>query len=107
MASSTGSSASASRAASRGAGSCAWSPAGPAAACARSSASTCLEFGLSLSVQPTANRRPPMMKNGIFGRPGTRPKTSTIAPAISGALRWSRICVETVVPRLFSCPRSA
>ena len=45
-----------------------------------------------------------MTKNGSLGRPGTRPKAMTITPATSGALRWSRICVETVEPRSSSAP---
>ena len=61
-------------------------------------------FGLLRSDQPTAKKSAPMTKNGSFGRPGTRPKAITITPATSGALRWSRICVETVEPRSLSAP---
>ena len=40
-----------------------------------------------------------MTRNGIFGRPGTSANAQITAPATSGALRWSRICSATSVPR--------
>ena len=45
-----------------------------------------------------------MTKNGSLGRPGTSPKTQTITPAMSGALRWSSIWLVTVVPRSSCAP---
>ena len=42
---------------------------------------------------------PPMTRNGILGRPGTRAKEAMTAPATSGALRWLVICLTTSVPR--------
>jgi len=63
-------------------------------------ASTAAVASAALAIaRPPKKNSAPMIRNGIFGRPGISAKAAMTAPATIGARRWAPICPTTWVPR--------
>jgi hypothetical protein len=55
--------------------------------------------GLRCAAPSRSRTAPPIIRNGIFGSPGTSANRQMTPPATSGALRWPRIWPAISEPR--------